>query len=177
KPNIQKCAVVKLAGPVIPDAASTSKIFSAATWNNYSPGGALSSAQSSTLKYESGLTNKYINEYGSYNNRGSYVNVAAIVNVKLGLGDDRYGDSTDLHEYISTGARYTFTEEEVASLQAGDPVVLGDIDVWGGDCFVGVHTFKICDSTYSVVNQTKNNGNSDSKADLISKWNKTLFNG
>src|SRR5690606_17947151 len=110
-------------------------------------------------------------------NRGSYVNVAAIVNVKLGLGDDRYGDSTDLHEYISTGARYTFTEEEVASLQAGDPVVLGDIDVWGGDCFVGVHTFKICDSTYSVVNQTKNNGNSDSKADLISKWNKTLFNG
>src|SRR5690606_34979211 len=53
KPNIQKCAVVKLAGPVIPDAASTSKIFSAATWNNYSPGGALSSAQSSTFKYES----------------------------------------------------------------------------------------------------------------------------
>lgn len=179
KPTICKSAVVKLGGTIIPDAASESKAFSAATWNNRSGGGALSSA-SATLVYESdsSLSNKYINQYlPGYSNNNSYVNVVAIANVKLGLGDDRYGESTDIHEYISTGTRYTFSSAEVATLEGGGDVVLGNLDVWGGDCFVGSHVFKVCDSTYSVVNQTKNNGAAQSKSTLLLKWNKTLFNG
>lgn len=174
KPNIQRSAVVKIAGSVIPDAASSSKVFSAATWNNYSAGGALSSA-SATLVYEASDNNKYINEYPTFSSGSSYTNVVAIVNVKLGLGDDRYGEATDLQEYISTGCKYTFTADEVATLEGGGDVVLGNLDVWGGDCVVSAHTFKVCDSTYSVANQNKHTGSAQSTDDLISKWNSVLY--
>src|SRR5690606_157631 len=62
-----------------------------------------------------------------------------------------------------------------ATLEGGGDVVLGDLDVWGGDCVVSAHTFKVCDSTYSIVNQPKNNGSAQTDDDLLSKWNSTLF--
>ena len=174
KPNIQRSAVVKIGGQIINDAATGSKVFSAATWNSWSSGGALSSA-SATLKYESAITNKYVNEYAGFTSGSSYVNVVGIVNVKLGLGDDRYGESTDLQEYISTGCKYTFSAAEVATLEGGGNVILGNLDVWGGDCVVSAHTFKVCDSTYSVVNQDKHTGTVPTVAANLSKWNNMLF--
>lgn len=174
KPNIQRFAVVKLGGTKIKDVTQDSVIFGAATWNGYSAGSALSTA-SATLKFETNPTNNYVNEYTGFSDGSSYVSVVSIVNVKLGLGDDRYGEATDLQEYISTGAKYTFTAAEVATLEGGGDVVLGDLDVWGGDCFVSSHIFKVCDSTYSVTNQNKQNGSAQSTADLLSKWNNTLY--
>lgn len=176
KPSVQKCAVVRLANKVLDRASKVdaSTVFAAATWNAYSAGGALSSA-SATLKFESGLTNKYITDYAGFTEDSSYVNIISIVNVKLGLGDDRYGESTDLQEYISTGCKYTFSASEVTTLEGGGSVVLGNLDVWGGDCVVSAHVFKVCDSTYSVVNQTKHNGLPASVANNLSKWNNMLF--
>lgn len=175
KPDIQRCAVVKVSGQVINDVSAEAKTFSAATWNARGVGGGALSSASASLLYEVDLTNKYINEYG-VSLDSLYVNVVAIANVKLGLGDDRYGESTDLQEYISTGCKYTFSAAEVATLEAGGDVVLGDLDVWGGDCVVSSHVFKISDSSYSVVNQSKNiAAGPPSVADNLSKWNNVLF--
>jgi hypothetical protein len=176
QPNIQRSAVVKLGGTRVLDATGYQIQFPAATWNAYHSGSPALTTASATLKHEPGgaLTNKYINEYDGFIPDSSFINVISIVNVSLGLGDDRYGDSTDLHEYISTGTKYTFSDEEVATLQGGGDVVLGNLDVWGGDCVVSAHTFKVCDSTYSVVNQNKYGGSPQSPEDLISKW-RVLF--
>lgn len=176
KPNIQRCTVVKIGGNRIADVTESNLTFAAATWNGYSSGGALTSA-SATLKFEpaSALTNKFITEYSGFSPDISYVNVVAIVNVKQGVGDDRYGESTDIQEYISTGCKYTFSSAEVATLEAGGDVTLSDLDVWGGDCVVSAHTFKVCDSTYAVTNQGKNIGSVDTGAITLSKWNNMLF--
>jgi hypothetical protein len=170
KPNIQRCAVVKLGGAILEDVTSTTKTFKNATLNQYSAGGAVTAGG---LTYEVSKTNKFIHTYSGYSS-SSYVGAIGIVNVKLGLGDDRYGDINAFHEYISTGAKYTFSEAEVATLRAGGSVSK-DISVYGGDCFVGPQLFKISDSTYSVVNQTKNNGSPDTLTNLLSKWGKVYL--
>lgn len=172
KPNIQKSAVIKVGGSPIRDIMGTATVFAAATLIERANGGLITAGG---LTYESNLTNNYINTYSGYTNDSSYVNAVSIVNVKLGLGDDRYGELTDLHEYISTGTKYTFSTSEIATLEGGGNVVLGDLDVWGGDCFVGPHTFKIADTAYSVTNQPKNNDNYQTTEQLLSKWNDTLY--
>ena len=172
KPNIQRSAVVRLGSRVL-DPVEGNLTFSAATWNAYSPGTALTSA-SATLKYETNPTNTFVTDYATFAD-GSYVNIISIVNVKLGLGDDRYGKTTDLHEYISTGCKYTLTAAEVATLEGGGSVTLGDLDVWGGDCFVGPHVFKVADSAYSIINQTKNNGSPQTDDQLLVKWPNGVF--
>lgn len=174
KPTIQRSAVVRIGGGAVADPVATTTVFSAATWNTRSSGGAITSA-SGTLVYETSMTNTYINEYSAFSEDSSYINLIAIANVKLGLGDDRYGEATDLQEYVSTGCVYTFSDAEVATLEGGGDVVLGDLDVWGGDCFVSAHTFKVTDSSYSIVNQPKHNGAAQTGTDLLSKWNNTLF--
>src|SRR5690606_31910393 len=74
-----------------------------------------------------------------------------------------------------TGCTYTFSEAEVATLEGGGDVTVSQLDVWGGDCFVGPHVFKVADSAYSVVNQPKNNGSAQPIIDLLSKWNNMLY--
>lgn len=176
QPNAQRSAVVKLGGTQVLDPTESAIAFSAATWNEYTSSGGMA-LTSGTLVHQASdeFTNDYINEYTGFTEDVSYVNVISIANVKLGLGDDRYGESTDLHEYISTGCRYTFSEAEVATLEGGGDVTLTDLDVWGGDCFVGPHVFKVCDSTYSIVNQPKNNGSAQSDDDLLLKWPNGVF--
>lgn len=173
KPNIQRSAVVRIGNGPIPDVSSSSRVFSAATWNVRSSGGAITSA-SASLVYESNVTNKYINEYSTWD-ENDYVGVIGIANVHLGLGDDRYGDNNSLHEYISTGCKYTFSSSEIATLEGGGDVTLGDLDVWGGDCFVGPHVFKVADTGYSIVNQPKNNGSAQSDDTLLPKWNNIIY--
>jgi len=167
KPNIQKSGVIKLGGetvlPALAAAPGSSVAFAAATLNSYNPGGFVTS--SNDIRYEATKTNDYVTTYASFGT-GVYVGGIGIVNVKLGLGDTRYGSFTDQHTYISTGARHTFSNAEVATLEAGGSVSV-DLEVWGGDCFVGPRWFKICDSTYSIVG---NSSTAQTTATYLSKW-------
>lgn len=156
KPSIQKMGVVQL-GTTLSEGLL---VFAAGTLN-IAPtvGGSTPTIMTSggaTYEDANTITNKYIPEYSSFVKGTSYISALPIVNIKLGLGDSRYGEFTDLHEYISTGTKYTFSTSQIATLQAGGSVSV-NLDVWGGDCFVGPQLFKVCDSTYSVVNQGKNN--------------------
>jgi len=177
KPNIQKSTVIQIGGLRFPDittqgvTTSTTTNFANGILNSYNNGGG-SVIGSSGIKYESftSVNNNYVTDttylpYANFSNR-SIVNACNIVNVTLGLGDDRYGDATSFHEYISTGATYTFTPSEVATLESGGSVSV-NMEVWGGDCFIGSQTFKIADSAYSVTNQVTASQGADQ---LISKW-------
>jgi hypothetical protein len=168
KPTVQKCAVVKLAN-YAPDIIEIGGTFSAGTLNPYSPGAEV--VAGAGVRYETTLSNKLINEYSNYS-VGKYVGAISVANVVIGLGDDRYGDADTSHEFISTGAKYTFTESEVESLIAGDPVSV-DINVFGGDCFVGPHLFKVTDSHYSITANNTNANGSDIHTE-IAKWSKVF---
>lgn len=168
RPNIQKSTVVNIGDFQMGDVQISSNVqFANGTLNKYSAGSQILAGQ--TLSYESSLTNRYVSRYSGFSQE-VVTGAVNIVNVELGLGDDRYGDFNAFHEYIPTGATYTFTNTDIASLEAGGNVLV-NLDVWGGDCFVAPHIFKITDSAYSIVNQRKKAGAADSTNDLIEKWN------
>lgn len=173
EPTNQKMAVVKLTDSYA-DEGSTARTFANITKNNYATGGLINTT--GTLVFEDdtidigNYTNSFITDYSGYSENSSYVQALRIVNVIKGeIGDDRYGDPQDQHEYISTGAKYAFSTLELVDVAAGNSLPI-DLEVWGGDCFVGYHIFKVSDSTYSVVNQTKNNGSPETTIDLLTKW-------
>jgi hypothetical protein len=102
--------------------------------------------------------------------QGDYVHAVRVANmVDNKIGDSRYGDVDDLQEYISTGTFYTFTPSELAIVEAGTRLVK-TVDVWGGDCFIAPHTFKISDRTYSVFDQTKHLDITTSNDNLAEYW-------
>ena len=123
------------------------------------------------------ITNKYISEYSGFVNNSSYVQYFEIVNVVNNFGDDRYGTIDTPHEFISTGTSYAFNETELALVAAGSVVNIST-SVFGGDCFVAPHTFKIADSAYSVVFQGKNEIPAiiDSSSITITKWGRFYYN-
>lgn len=91
---------------------------------------------------------------GSFVDSSSYVSAVEIVNIERPLDDLRYGDEEDDLPFQFTGASYYFDDEEIDLNVAGNPPAI-DIDVWGGDCFLGLHTFKITDSAYSLTDPEK----------------------
>lgn len=118
------------------------------------------------------LDNKYITAYTFSGTR--WTGAVAIANITVGLADDRYGSIDTTHEFISTGASYSFSPSELTAVQASTPVLI-NLDVWGGDCFVGPQTFKISNSSYSVVNAPKFGGYTQNFQELTSKWNNIFF--
>jgi hypothetical protein len=123
------------------------------------------------------ITNEYVNNYVGFVNNSSYVQAIKIANIVNEYNDDRYGNVDFQHEFISTGASYYFSEAELATVRAGGSLGI-DLDVWGGDCFVSPHTFKISDGAYSVINQYKFHTpqSADSSAALIGRWGKYFIN-
>jgi len=176
-PTNQKIGAVKLKAELNDN--STTKTFVNGVRNNYQGGDYIFG--SSGPRYEEfsesatgSISNLFVNEYSGYGT-SSYVQMLRIANVVRGeIGDNRYGDMDDQHEYISTGAKYSFTPSELADVEQGVSTPIS-IPVWGGDCFIGYHIFKISDSTYSVVNQTKNNFDADSNPNLRKRWNNILY--
>jgi hypothetical protein len=83
-----------------------------------------------------------------------------IVNATADLSDARYGDETDFNEYIPTqfektgsnslSSTYMFTPVELTTVQAGTTTPIS-VDVWGGDCFISRHNFKISDGTVRLT--------------------------
>lgn len=180
KPDISKCAVVKLQSPV-EDLNSTGGgiTFRNGTLNSISPGSYIFAA--SGPQYDTQVGNKYVVQYAGYTNSsgpsgGSNISAVPIANMVLGLGDDRYGNLNSFGEYVSTGAKYSFTEAEIDQLRSGIDVTV-DIDVWGGDCIISYHSFKVTDSTYSVVNQNKYYSVACSPQNNVLRWNRTYSFG
>ena len=180
-PTTQKMGVVKLRG-TFTDEGSTARTFANVTWNNYAGAGKVTNQN--TISYQTSgadsvttgtYTNSFVYDttqsaYSSFANNNTYCQQLRIVNVIKGeVSDTRYGDVDDIHEFISTGTKRRLTASEVTN---NTPIT---VDVWGGDCFVGFHVFKVCDSTYAVVNQKKNNGSPDSPETLRDSWNRLLF--
>lgn len=141
-------------------------------WNSGSltPGFIVGSSGPSYENFQQ-TSNRFISSYSGFSSGSSYTQFFRIVNVINDLGDDRYGNINDQHDFISTGASYSFTPSELVTVQAGGLLNVS-IDVWGGDCFVAAHTFKVADSSYAVVNQGKNNTPKavDAAATLLDKW-------
>ncbi len=85
------------------------------------------------------------NQYIIPSTEAAVISVVPIINVEKGLNDDRYGEKDSFHEFISTGTYRGLTETEVSSNTAIT------VDVWGGDCFINLHHFKLTNSTYSIT--------------------------
>ncbi len=149
--------------------------FAAGHLNLWDPGAAIQGfvvgASGPSYETDAQIHNKYIDTYAGFANGTNYTQFFRIVNVINDIGDERYGNFDDPHDFISTGASYSFTPSELLTVQAGGLVNV-NLDVYGGDCFVAPHTFKVSDSWYSVVNQGKNNAPQavDAAATLLDKW-------
>lgn len=104
-----------------------------------------------------------------------FVNTLEIVNCVVGLSDDRYGDVNSDAEYIYTGTKVIFTNAELSNVSVGSPV-LKTVDVWGGDCMVSSHIFKLTDSTVGVLNQAKFNVPQSGEAHVTTagKWGRVF---
>lgn len=77
-----------------------------------------------------------------------------IVNIRNGLGDDRYGDAEDFHEVIYTGTKHEFSAGELTTVQVGTSTPI-DVTVWGGDCYVGLMQYKVNNTTYAIVDSNE----------------------
>jgi hypothetical protein len=173
KPSIQKSAVVKLQNS-IPDLSNITGgvLFKDGTLNKLASGGFVFGP--SGLVYASQIKNDYMFSDPGYTDQTSNVSAVPIANMLAGLSDDRYGELTSFGEYISTGAKYTFTANERALLRSGTDVSV-NLDVWGGDCFISYHSFKVCDSTYSIVNQGKYYLQYYNASDVSLLWGRTYI--
>lgn len=140
KPEVMRSAVIKHNRLTLPE----SMVFRNVTFGNRIAGYKITTTGS--ISYENTITNNYLFKYPGYS-ASEFVNKIAIANVRLGLSDYRYGNKEDNHEFISTGTRYYFSDQELSNIAADLPAPV-DVEVWGGDCFVGPQIFKISDSNY-----------------------------
>jgi hypothetical protein len=97
------------------------------------------------------------------------VGAVELVNIEAGLADDRYGNAEDFHEVQATGAAYVFSTAELVDVVAGTSLPI-NIEVWGGDCFLGQVNYKLGTSTYSLPDEGEN-GQTASEF----KWGASLY--
>lgn len=104
------------------------------------------------------------------------VNIIETVNIVNDLDDFRYGDVEDLHDMVFTGACHVFNDSELADVQTdGDRQIT--LNIYGGDCFVSVHSFKLTDSHYGVINAEKNGaGGTLTRLNLARRWDAFFYN-
>ncbi len=170
-PSVCSMGVIKLAG-ALDEIYNNSWSFISGTYNVKADNGYIVSSSGPKYQPANNLTNNYITEYTFTGTR--WTGAMAIANVTIGLQDDRYGSVDTTHEFISTGASYTFTPSELIDVQSSTQVLV-NLDVWGGDCFVGPQTFKISNSSYSLVNAPKIWSVQQTSQQLVSKWNNLFF--
>lgn len=76
--------------------------------------------------------------------------VVPILNIEAGLSDERYGGDKDYNEYLFTGTIVSFTNGELDIVKAGGSLPK-TVDVWGGDCFITRHMFKLMDTQLAIA--------------------------
>lgn len=145
-PNVQRCAVIEISGTDIKPINTTTGVSGAVDNLTFAAG----SAQTGTRDNGTYQASTSVNFYTG----SGYVNTVEIVNCVAGLNDTRYGASNAQLEFIQTGTKVVFTAGELVTVAAGGSLPK-TVEVWGGDCVVSPHIFKISDTTFSLPNQTK----------------------
>lgn len=160
-PSAQRCAVVDI--------------------NNFTP-----INNSSSLTFAAGgttVTAYDINGFyltGTYGTTSTeratdYINTIEIVNCISELSDDRYGATEAPASYVWTGTKVVFTNAELPTVQAGTTLPK-TVDVWGGDCIVSAHTFKLTDTTFMCVNQQKfATGVGLTRTQVVDRWGRSFY--
>jgi hypothetical protein len=98
--------------------------------------------------------------------------VVSIVNIENGSNDFRYGEASSYHELYYTGAFRYLTSTEITN---NTPV---DIQVFGGDCFIGSHRFKIASNINVIVDvEITTNPGGSYVTDSTAKWGTYYSNG
>ena len=176
-PTAHKMVITKLDSPMNDNHSIPFLNGTKNAWNHSSPVKVVGAAG---IAHEilNTTTNKFVDQYTGWTNQ-DYVQAIRIANViDDKLDDNRYGDPDDNFEYISTGAAYRFTQSQIDNSVTQSQSLPISIDVAGGDCFVSVHTFKICDRTYSVVAQNKHCysiRNTQSTGNLLTNFKDKLY--
>lgn len=170
KPNAQRGLICKLSSS-IPDECSVQRIFAGGTFRAFPNAGSYIFGSSGAVYINStGYKNDYIVSQGGFSSTVpvQQFRIANVINPNI--GDTRYGDKDSQNEFISTGAKYTFTSGQLTTVAAGSPTPI-TLSVWGGDCFVTSHVFKVADSAYSVVNETKHTSiGAIAESTLVDRW-------
>lgn len=83
--------------------------------------------------------------YFAVADQGAVAGGAYILNVKKGLGDDRYGGKNEASEWISTGVCQILSESDLASNRSFN------VDVFGGDVFITKHSIKVNETSPRIV--------------------------
>lgn len=171
RPNVSKMAVIKLAESLDDNHEI---VFGAGTRNDYISGTTgVEIVTTETTEYDD--LDNYSNEYftgASGYDAGDHIQAIRIANiVNNNVGDDRYGDVDTNHEFISTGSVYLFTGTQVDD---NTPIT---VSVWGGDCFVGYHVFKVNDRGYLVIDQKKHRSapTDEIAANAVAKYDNKFF--
>lgn len=124
------------------------------------------------------LTYSFLYDTSGFNS--DFSNILEIVNIKNNLDDNRYGDISSYNEYIYTGTKYVFTNAEQALLRtfSTSASLRKDVTVWGGDCIVSAHTFKISDSVVTYTNDKFNHPNilEVRTSSGVDRWKKIWLN-
>lgn len=153
KPNVQRKVVFKMNGSFT-DEGSVGITFPIGTHNSYSAGDPIYNAVA-TPAYTDVTYNSFNIQLGTVTTPVQVIRIVNVVNENV--GDDRYGSTDSQRKFISTGAFYSFEDYEISDIKRGVDVPIS-IDVFGGDCFVTSHTFKVCDSVYLLTNSGKFSG-------------------
>ncbi len=103
----------------------------------------------------------------------TFTQTIEIANITSDLGDSRYGVYSTPHDFIFTGTIVTFSELELATVEAGGSLPK-TVDVWGGDCYVSPHLFKLTDTTYGVTNSEKFESAGLSVLDATRNWERAF---
>lgn len=130
----------------------------------------------SLLTFSAGAQIAHTSETTFYLTNDTLVHTIEIANMVSGLGDTRYGSYDTPHEFISTGAVYTFAANELDDVAAGTTLPV-NISVWGGDCYVAPHLFKLTDTVYVTTNQGKHDGSATGEAtslDSVKNWERAF---
>jgi hypothetical protein len=156
KPNVQRKLVCKLNSPFADEGAANIP-FSIGNHNAFYPGSGIYASSPFPAYYNSagfGDPN-VLNAIGFGDTPVQVIRIVNVVNENI--GDDRYGSTDSQRKFISTGSSYFFEAEDIEKIKKKISVSV-NLDVFGGDCFVTSHVFKVSDSTYLLSNGIKFSG-------------------
>lgn len=133
-----------------------------------------------TLAIANDADNESSVDVAGFTENSTYVQAIEIADVELDLDDNRYGAADSILEMEFTGAYHTFSDAEVTTVVSTGAVPIA-FTVYGGDCWVSPHNFKITDGHYSITNtpkfaDTSGVWNSDPNNALVIKWTRFFLN-
>lgn len=152
-PNVQRKVVCKI-NTSFNDEGAYAIPFSIGNHNAYAAGGAIYASVASPSYEDTASYTNNIYPLAAWYNTNPYQVVRIVNVVNENIGDDRYGDLDSQRKFISTGTSYYFDDDQIIKIKKKIqvPVV---VEVFGGDCFITNHVFKVSDSTYLPSNPRK----------------------